>query len=240
VSQGSCVRRSGGRRVTPTATADVSRRPTPAADQHSAAHHLTELVERVAVGYEPAFNSLYTATCDRVYGTVQHIVQNASLSSEVTQDVFVELWRYASRYDSSMGSVMTWTLTIARRRAIDRVRHEERRRQRDTRYADDHPRAEVDVFAQVDRSLDAKHVRIALLRLTTRQREAVELAYLRGYTNHEIASLLDIPLGTAKTRIRDGLLQLRTALDDQAWLVAPRGTWSSTACTAGKHTSATR
>jgi RNA polymerase sigma-70 factor (ECF subfamily) len=207
--------------------------------QPAASDPLTDLVESVAVGHESAFEELYSATRDRVYGTVQHIVQNPALSSEVTQDVFVELWRYAHRYDSSMGSVMAWTLTIARRRAIDRVRHEERRHQRDTRYVEAHPDAEIDVFAQVDSTLDADHVRTALLRLTARQREAVALAYLEGYANDEIARLLGIPLGTTKTRIRDGLLRLRAALDDQAWLIAPRGTWS-TDSTGGRNTRATR
>lgn len=207
--------------------------------QQSVSDPLTELVQRVAAGHEPAFDQLYTATRDRVYGTVQHIVQNSSLSSEVTQDVFVELWRYAHRYDASMGSVMAWTLTIARRRAIDRVRHEERRHQRDTRWAEAHPGMEIDVFGQVNRSLDAEHVRTALRQLSERQREAVELAYLNGYANVEIALLLDIPLATTKTRIRDGLLRLRAALDEQAWLIAPRGTWSS-ASAGGRHTRAMR
>lgn len=200
---------------------------------------LVELLGRTAVRQEPAFNDLYDATCRRVYGTVRRILRNDSLSAEVTQEVFVEVWRYAHRYDPTMGSVMTWTLTIAHRRAVDRVRHEERHHRRDTYYVENHPETQVDVFSEVDRAIDANHVRAALTHLTARQRQAVELAYLDGYSNAEIALLLHIPLGTTKTRIRDGLRRLRTALDEQRWLVPARGTWSA-ALVAGGHTQATR
>jgi len=188
---------------------------------------LIELLGRTAAGYEPAFNDIYRATCRRVYGTVQRIVQNDSLSCEVTQDVFVEVWRYAHRYDRRLGSVMTWTLTIARRRAVDRVRHEERHHRRDTRYVENHPETDVDVFGEVDRAIDADHVRAALEHLTARQRQAVELAYLDGYSNVEIARLLNIPLGTTKTRIRDGLRRLRATLDEQHWLIPSHDNWSA-------------
>lgn len=183
---------------------------------------LVDLVGRTAVGHEPAFSELYSATRARVYNQVNRVVQNSSLAAEVTQDVYVELWKHARRYDHTLGSVMTWVLTIARRRAIDCVRHEERCHRHDTRYAEDHPTAEVDVFDTVDRMIDAEHVRIALHGLTDRQRQAVELAYLDGYTNLEIADLLGVPLGTTKTRIRDGLTRLQTTMHEQAWL-APHG-----------------
>ena len=179
---------------------------------------LVDLVQRTAVGHEPAFNELYAATRARVYSQVNRVVQNPSLAAEVTQDVFVDLWKYAHRYDHTLGSVMAWVLTIARHRAIDRVRHEERRHRHDTAYADDHPAIEVDVFDVVDRVIVAEHVRMALRDLTDRQRQAVELAYLDGYANLEIADLLGIPLGTTKTRIRDGLTRLQSMLVEQAWL----------------------
>jgi RNA polymerase sigma-70 factor, ECF subfamily len=179
---------------------------------------LVDLVEQAADGHEIAFNELYTATRARVYSQVNRVLQNPALAVEVTQDVFIELWKHSHRYDQAMGSVMAWLLTIARRRAIDRVRHEERRRKQDTRYADDHPTVETDVFDTVDRTIVAERVRQALHSLTDRQRQAVELAYLDGYANLEIAGLLGIPLGTTKTRIRDGLTRLQATLLEQAGL----------------------
>lgn len=187
---------------------------------------LVDLVERTAVGHELAFNELYAATRTRVYSQVNRVLQNSSLAAEVTQDVFIDLWRFAHRYDNSLGSVISWMLAIARHRAIDRVRHEERRHRHDTAYAEGHPTVEVDVFAAVDRVIVAEHVRMALRNLTDRQRQAVELAYLDGYANLEIADLLGIPLGTAKTRIRDGLTQLQATLREQPWLPSENATCS--------------
>jgi len=179
---------------------------------------LVDLVERTAMGFEPAFDEFYSVTRSRVYNQVNRVVQNPSLADEVTQEVFVELWTQAHRYDHTMGSVMAWVLTIGRRRAIDRVRHEEGSHRHDTRYAEDHPSQEVDVFDSVSRVIDAEHLRVALCDLTDRQRQAVELAYLDGYANLEIADLLGIPLATTKTRIRDGLTRLQTTMHDQSWL----------------------
>lgn len=190
---------------------------------------LIDLVERTAIGHETAFNELYSVTRARVYNQVNRVVQNPSLAAEVTQDVFVELWIHAQRYDHTMGSVMAWLLTIARRRAIDRVRQEEGSHRRDTRYADDHPTKEVDVFDSVSRLIDAEHIRMALRDLTDRQRQAVELAYLDGYANLEIADLLGIPLGTTKTRIRDGLTRLQTTMHEQSWL-APHVVRGASGC----------
>jgi RNA polymerase sigma-70 factor (ECF subfamily) len=200
---------------------------------------LDALMLRVATGDEQSFDQLYRVAYRPVFGVIERAVHNPSLSAEIAQDVFVELWRCAFRYESSMGSVMAWVLTIARRRAIDRVRHEERSHARDTRYAGAHRETEVDVFDDVNRGLDADHVRSALRCLTRRQREAVELAYLHGYANIEIATRLNIPLATTKTRIRDGLLRLRCVLDDQSWLTAPHDSWSA-AGHAGRRTQGTR
>jgi len=190
----------------------------PQGHRSSALDPLVDLLERTALGHEPAFDELYAATRARVFSQVNRVLQNATLAAEVTQDVFVDLWRHAHRYDRKLGSVMAWVLTIARHRAIDRVRHEERCRRHDTAYADDHPRADVDVFEAVDRTIVADHVRMALRELTDRQRQAVELAYLDGYANSEIADLLGIPLGTTKTRIRDGLTRLQSMLGEETWL----------------------
>lgn len=165
---------------------------------------LVDMIERTANGHESAFAEFYSATSARVYGLVNRVLRNSALSAEVTQDVFVELWTQANRYDHAVGSVMGRVFTIAHRRAVDRVRHEERSRCRDTRYLQDNPRITTyDVSDHVERRLDADHVRYALDYLTDRQRQAVQLAYFDGYGNLEVASLLGVPVPTIKTRLRD-------------------------------------
>jgi len=176
---------------------------------------LVDMIKRAASGHESAFAEFYSATGARVYGLVNRVLRNSALSAEVTQDVFVELWTQADRYDQRMGSVMGWVLTIAHRRAVDRVRHEERSRCRDTRYFRDNPQMTTDdVSDHVERRLAADHVRHALGYLTDRQRQAVQLAYFDGYSNLEVASLLGVPVPTVKTRIRDGLIRLRFVLGE--------------------------
>ncbi|HEY8787718.1 MAG TPA: ECF RNA polymerase sigma factor SigK [Actinopolymorphaceae bacterium] len=176
---------------------------------------LAELMEQTARGHEDAFSDLYKAISPRVYGLVLRIVRDPALSAEVTQEVFVELWTHAARYDQNAGSVMNWVLTITHRRAVDRVRREQRARERDTRYIDHNIDVEYDeVSENVERKLDAERVRKALDHLTDLQREAVRLAYFAGYTHSEVSRLLNVPLGTVKTRVRDGLIRLRDAMEE--------------------------
>lgn len=131
------------------------------------------------------------------------------MSAEVTQEVFVEIWRIANRFDPTKGSVRGWTATIAHRKAVDFVRSEQARRTREDR--DERPRENAGdvVSADVDRILDRERVHLALQELTPTQYEAVTLAYFGGHTYREVASMLDLAEGTAKTRIRDGLIKLR-------------------------------
>jgi RNA polymerase sigma-70 factor, ECF subfamily len=125
----------------------------------------------------------------------------------------VEVWRTATRFDPSRGSARTWILTIAHRRAIDRVRSEQAARDRLQKVAQrDHQRDFDEVSERVEVRLEQEQVRAALGTLTDLQREAVELAYYQGYTYREVSELLDTPLGTIKTRMRDGLIRLRDAL----------------------------
>ena len=174
---------------------------------------LGDLLGRAATGDEGAFGEFYDRTSARVHGLVRRVVRDPAQSEEVTQEVFLELWRQSARYDSGKGSVLAWVMTIAHRKAVDRVRSSESARGRDAAYgaatvdvAHDHT-SEVAV-----QRLEAERVRRALGSLTEAQRRAVELAYLSGYTHTEVAGLLDLPLGTAKTRIRDGLIRLRDTL----------------------------
>lgn len=169
------------------------------------------LLRRVARGDESAFEQLYDQLAPLLYGIVRKVVRDPSMSDEVTQEVFVELWRIAPRFDQERGSVRSWAATIAHRRAVDWVRSEEARRRREER---DHEQTVVDdttdpVAQVVDEHVDRARVRRALDELTPTQREAITLAYFGGKTYREVAALLDIPEGTAKTRIRDGLIRLR-------------------------------
>ncbi|WP_461021496.1 ECF RNA polymerase sigma factor SigK [Thalassiella azotivora] len=168
------------------------------------------LLRRTARGDEDAFAGLYDHLAAAVHGTVLRVLRDAAQSEEVTQEVLVEVWRTAARYDPDRGSARAWVLTIAHRRAVDRVRSAASRSQREERVGRrDHGREYDEVSETVEDRLEAERVRRALTSLTDLQREAVTLAYYGGYTHREVAELLGVPLGTVKTRMRDGLIRLR-------------------------------
>src|SRR6187200_81293 len=178
---------------------------------------LADLLRRSALGDETAFAALYDATARRLFGLVLRVVRDHAMSEEVTQEVYLDVWRQCSRFDPERGSAMSWLMTIAHRTAVDRVRASEASRRRDDVHATTNRDVEFDTTAERGQaSLEAQRVRRALTTLTDAQRSAVELAYLGGYTHAEVARLLDLPLGTAKTRIRDGLIRLRDTLGVQA------------------------
>jgi RNA polymerase sigma-70 factor, ECF subfamily len=172
---------------------------------------LAALLAQVAKGDQAAFEAVYDRVAAPVFGTVRRVVRDPSLSEEVTQDVFVEVWRAASRFDAGKGSPMAWVATIAHRRAVDRVRSEQRSAERDRR-AGSSLIAYDDVAETVEDNLDHERVRRCLRTLTDLQREAVTLAYYGGYTYREVANLLRVPAGTVNTRMRDGLIRLRDCL----------------------------
>lgn len=177
------------------------------------ASDLAELLRRSARGDEEAFAALYDATSRRVFGLVLRIVRDHAMSEEVTQEVYLDVWRTSSRFDPARGSALSWLMTIAHRAAVDRVRSSEAARRRDDAHAVATREVEFDQTAEsAQTSLEGQRVRRALATLTEAQRSAVELAYLGGYTHTEVAKLLGVPLGTAKTRIRDGLIRLRDTL----------------------------
>lgn len=179
----------------------------------SAEPNLQELLAASARGNEQAFAKLYDLTSARVYGMVLRVVRDAAQASEVTQDIYLEIWRQSARFDSSKGAVLPWLLMIAHRRAVDRVRASQSTIVRDDKYALLNTERPFDsVSEQVQTSLEAQRVRKVLNDLTPAQREAVSLAYFGGYTHSEVSELLKIPLGTVKTRIRDGLIRMRDAL----------------------------
>lgn len=171
------------------------------------------LIARAAKGDHDAFAQLYDRVCAQVHGLVRRVLRDPAQADEVTQEVLLEVWRTATRFDPARGGGITWILTIAHRRAVDRVRSEQASRDRIERVAAGQHERDVDVVVEaVDLRLEQQQVRKALDDLTDLQREALELAYYGGYTYREVADLLDAPLGTVKTRLRDGLIRLRDAL----------------------------
>jgi RNA polymerase sigma-70 factor (ECF subfamily) len=174
---------------------------------------LADLLAASSRGDETAFAQLYDHTSARVYVVVLRVIRDPAQAAEVTQDIYLEVWRQSTRFDASRGSVMPWLLMIAHRRAVDRVRAAQASIVRDTKYAVLNTERDYDqVSEQVQSSLQAQRVRKVLDGLTAAQREAVSLAYFGGYTHTEVAEILHIPLGTVKTRIRDGLIRMRDAL----------------------------
>ena len=174
---------------------------------------LRDLLRLSGRGDDEAFAQLYDLVVDRLHGLVLRVVRDPAQADEVTQEVMVDIWRQSARYDAGRGSALGWMLTIAHRRAVDRVRSAQSATDRDRQWA--HTQQDIahdSTSERVERSLEAQRVRRALRSLTDTQRDAIELAYFGGYTHTEVAGLLDVPLGTAKTRIRDGLIRLRDSL----------------------------
>ncbi len=179
----------------------------------SSGDDLAALRKRSGLGDEAAFAQLYDATSARAYGLALRVVRDPSQAEEVAQEAFLEIWRTASRFDPARGSAVSWVLTLVHRKAVDRVRSAEASTRRDTAYHQDHRGVEHDTTAEAAHaSIEARRVRQALGSLTEPQRQALELAYFNGYTHTEVATMLDLPLGTAKTRIRDGLIRLRDTM----------------------------
>jgi RNA polymerase sigma-70 factor (ECF subfamily) len=172
---------------------------------------LDTLLRHVAKGDQAAFEALYDQLGASVYGLIRKVLRNPSQAEEVTQEVLLEVWRTASRFNPARGSAATWVLTIAHRRAIDRVRAEQAATAREQRTAQA-PAATDEVADTVEASMDAERLRRCLAGLTELQRESITLAYYGGYSYAQVAALLDTALGTIKTRIRDGLTRLRACL----------------------------
>ncbi len=176
-----------------------------------------ELLVRVAGGDQQAFEELYGLVSGPVFGLVRRIVRDPAQSEEVAQEVLLELWRSAPRFDPGRGSALAWILTLAHRRAVDRVRSARAASERELREGRraHHP-AFDQVAEEVEAGLEREWVRRCLDRLTSLQRQSVTLAYYDGYTYREVAERLSLPLGTVKTRMRDGLTRLRQCLGGAA------------------------
>ena len=171
---------------------------------------LSDLLRRSAKGDQQSFAQLYDATSSRVFGLALRVVRDPAQAEEVVQEAFLEVWKTSTRFDPERGSALSWLMTICHRKAVDRVRSAEASTRRDTSYHQQNQSIDHDATSDAAQaSMEAQRVRSALKGLTDVQREAIELAYFGGYTHTEVAGILNLPVGTAKTRIRDGLIRLR-------------------------------
>ncbi|MCY1143732.1 ECF RNA polymerase sigma factor SigK [Actinoplanes sp. Pm04-4] len=177
------------------------------------ASNVNALLTAAAHGEEAAFGRLYDAVAPRVYGLIRRVLRDDGQAEEVAQEVMVEVWRTAARFDPDRGSAIAWVLTIAHRRAVDRVRSEQATTDRTMRVGAASIDTPYDVVAdEVTMRLEVREVRRCLDELTDLQRQAVTLAYYQGHTYPQVAELLKAPLPTVKTRMRDGLIRLRDCL----------------------------
>ncbi|MDQ7810699.1 ECF RNA polymerase sigma factor SigK [Amycolatopsis sp. A133] len=172
-----------------------------------------ELLGRAAVGDERAFAELHDRLAGPIFGTVLRVLRSRAQAEEAAQEVLLEIWRKATQFDPVRAKLLAWALTIAHRRAVDRVRAERSARDREDRDQRLDPRRPYDDVAETALSTEEQHlVREALSTLTELQRESVLLAYFDGFTCREVAEKLGVATGTVKTRMRDGLIRLRDAL----------------------------
>ncbi|WP_132993438.1 ECF RNA polymerase sigma factor SigK [Gordonia zhaorongruii] len=174
---------------------------------------LAHLLVESAAGDHSAFARLYDLTSARVYGLVLRILHDRSHAEEVVQESYLRYWQHASEYDPARGSVISWMMTIAHRRSVDRVRSEELHRQRGSQYSTANTAVPpAPVTEPLEQREEAATLRQCLSRLTELQRNSIELSYFSGMTYPEVAAHTATPLPTIKSRIRDGLRSLRTCV----------------------------
>ncbi len=190
-----------------------SRPEVRAADVRPERVEIDELLRAVGRGDDAAFARLYDLLAPRVFGLARRVLRDPAQAEEMAQEVLVEVWRTAARFDPERGSGISWVLTIAHRRTVDRVRSERASADRLQKVAAMTTQTPYDEVAdQVGTRLERQQVRRCLDGLTELQREAITLAYYGGHTYREVADLLGAALPTVKTRMRDGLIRLRDCL----------------------------
>ena len=167
------------------------------------------LVSRIARADADAFAVLYDRYCGSVYSLALGMLRDPQAAQDVTQDVFLGIWRGAGEFDPRRGRARAWIRALAHHKTVDAVRRQQRRVTEQLGESAGHDR---DVLAETMQRLESGHVREALMALSREQRQAIVLAYYGGYTQQEIAKRVGAPLGTIKTRMRDGLQRLRSTL----------------------------
>jgi RNA polymerase sigma-70 factor (ECF subfamily) len=185
--------------------------PAPRQRHQAAPADLAALLAAVARGEEAAFDAFYDQVSSPVFGVILRVIRDPAQSEEVTQEVLLEVWRTAFRFDPAKGSALAWVMTLSHRRAVDRVRSAQKEADRERRAATKEVPYD-EVAEAVESTLEAERVRRCLGGLTDLQRESVILAYYKGYTYAQVADLLKVPAGTVKTRMRDALIRLRDCL----------------------------
>lgn len=203
-------RPSAAQDSTPEGAADAAKTQ---AQQPGSAASLEKLLAGIAGGSRDDFAEFYALTSRRVYGLARRVLIDAELSEDTTQEVYLQVWTSASRFDPAVGSPLAWLLTLAHRRAVDRVRSEQSSANREARFGAAMQEPDHDnVVDTVTQRLDAEAVVQCLDSLTDTQRESVRLAYYGGLTYREVAEKLGAAVPTIKSRIRDGLIRLKKCL----------------------------
>lgn len=176
-------------------------------------HHLGALLEGIARGDQAAFAEFYQLTSRRVFGMARRVLIDPELSEDTTQEVFLQVWQNAAKFDPQAGSPLSWLMTISHRRAVDKVRSSQSSTDREAKYGASSQDIDHDTVSdEVDSRLEAEAVVRCLGTLTETQQESVRLAYYGGLTYREVAERLNAAVPTIKSRIRDGLIRLKTCL----------------------------
>lgn len=183
-------------------------------ESRSRDQELISLVQRIAMSDQSALATLYDTTNRLAYGLILRVLGDASTAEEVLLDVYTQVWRQATNYDTGRGSPLAWITTIARTRAIDRLRSgwQDRQRKEPLDLLNDRETTAANPEEASVNSERQRFVRTALSSLSAEQREVIELAYYGGLSHSEIAAKLNQPLGTVKTRTRLGMMKLRETL----------------------------
>jgi RNA polymerase sigma-70 factor (ECF subfamily) len=168
-----------------------------------------QLLTAVGRGDRSSFSLLYDRMAPRVFGLVRKLIIDSAQAEEVTQEIFLEVWQNAARFDELKGGAVGWIMTMTHRRTVDRIRASQAAHDRDLRIGVRDFQDTADIADAIETIVESERVKAAMARLTSLQRQAITLAYFGGLSHTEISAHLQVPVGTIKTRLRDGLIRLR-------------------------------